>query len=241
MNVHLIPGEDGCNYAREHNCVAVVVDALRASATAAMLLDAGATEILVVQEVEDARKAKAADPDALLYGERGGMPPEGFDYGNSPLEASHAAGSRVILTTTTGALRVNQAWGAAAIYMGSTVNATAIGHVAVTHGCDVVVIPAGLADDPEFDAQEDWAAAAIVVEAMHSDIGQGAKEFAKMRYRLQAEGIEVLFSTSPHAQKLCDLGLEEDVAFCAKVDVTRAIPIATERLDSGIRIVAASH
>ncbi|GJM27119.1 MAG: putative 2-phosphosulfolactate phosphatase [Phycisphaerae bacterium] len=240
MRVHLIAGEAGCTFARENDCVAVVVDALRASATAAMLLHAGATEILVVQEVEDALAAKAADPDALLYGERGGVPPEGFDYGNSPREASHAAGARAILTTTTGALRVNQAWGAAAIYMGSTVNATAIGHAAVTHGRDVVVIPAGLAGELEFNAQEDWAAAAIVVEAMHSDIGEGAKAFAKMRYRLQAEGIEVLFSTSPHAQNLRDIGLEEDIAYCAKIDLTDAVPIATERSERGVRIVEAT-
>lgn len=236
MHVHLIPGEDGCVYAREHDCVAVVVDALRASATAAMLFDAGATEVLVVQEVDDARAAKAADPDALLFGERGGVPPDGFDYGNSPREASHAAGSRVILTTTTGALRVNQAWGAEAVYMGATVNAAAVALAAATHRCDVVIIPAGLAGDPDFNAQEDWTAAAVIMEATRLDIGGGAKQFANMRYRIQAEGIDILFNNAPHAQKLRDLGLGDDVGYCAQVDITDAVPKAIKRTEKGIRM-----
>jgi 2-phosphosulfolactate phosphatase len=236
MHVHLIAGEEGCAYARDNNCVAVVVDALRASATAAMLLDAGAKEILVVQEVAEARAAKVADPDALLYGERGGVPPEGFDFGNSPREVSHAAGSRAILTTTTGALRVNQAWGCRAVYMGTTINATAVAQTASAHECDVVVIPAGLAGNPDFDAQEDWTAAAVVMKEIRLDIGEGAKQFANMLYRIQAEGVDVLFNNAPHAQKLRDLNLDDDVAFCAQVDITDAVPNAIERTVHGIRM-----
>jgi len=236
MLVHLIPGEEGCVFAREHDCVAVVVDALRASATAAMLLDAGAAEILVVQEVAGALAAKAADPDALLYGERGGVPPEGFDFGNSPREVSHAAGSRAILTTTTGALRVNQAWGCKAVYMGTTINATAAARAAVAHDCDIVVIPAGLAGDPDFDAQEDVTAAAIVMKETRLDIGEGAKVFANMLYRVQAEGVDVLFRNAPHAQKLRDLGLDEDVVFCAQIDISGVVPKAIERTVHGIRM-----
>ena len=56
MPWHFIEGEAGCRYAVEHGCVAIVVDALRASATAAMLLDAGATRILAVREVAEARE-----------------------------------------------------------------------------------------------------------------------------------------------------------------------------------------
>ncbi len=241
MQVHLIPGEAGCVYARDNQCVVVVVDALRASATAAMLLDAGATEILVVREVDDALAAKAADSEALLYGERDGLPPEGFDSGNSPRETAQAAGARVILTTTTGALRVNQAWGATAIFMGTTINANAVSHAAVhaaaKHGCDVVIIPAGLANDPDFDAQEDWTAAAAVMDATGLDIGEGAKQFAKMRYRIQAEGIDVLFENAPNAKKLRDIGLGDDVEFCAQVDVTDAVPTATDQTEFGVRLI----
>ena len=106
MKWHIIEGEAGCDFAVANKCTAVIVDALRASATAAMLCDAGATSILAVREVEDARRAKIELPDALLYGERGGLPPDGFDYGNSPRETRPAKGRPVIFTTTTGAGRL---------------------------------------------------------------------------------------------------------------------------------------
>ena len=74
MNIHIIEGAPGCAFARENGAVAVIVDALRASATAAALLEAGAREILAVREVEEAFAARADWPDALLYGERGDVP-----------------------------------------------------------------------------------------------------------------------------------------------------------------------
>ena len=74
MHIHLIEGEAGCQFAVEHGCVAIVVDALRASATAAMLLHAGARQLLVVRTVEEAFAAKLELPGALLFGERGGVP-----------------------------------------------------------------------------------------------------------------------------------------------------------------------
>ncbi|MCP4640403.1 MAG: 2-phosphosulfolactate phosphatase, partial [bacterium] len=144
MKYHIIEGAAGCAYAVENHCVAVVVDALRASATGAMLLDAGATEIIAVRELAEAYAAKQAFPDALLFGERGGLPPEDFDAGNSPRTVSVAQGRRVVFTTTTGAGRLVESWGAEAIYMGSTVNAAAVAATAATHETDVVLIPAGL-------------------------------------------------------------------------------------------------
>ena len=148
MLIHIMEGEAGCSFSREHDAVAIVVDALRASATAAMLFDAGAEEILAVSEVEEAFAARKDWRDALLFGERGGLPPEGFDYGNSPVEAAYAKGRRVIFTTTTGAGRLVQAWGAAAVMLGTPMNAQAVVEAAVDaarqEDKDIVISPAGL-------------------------------------------------------------------------------------------------
>ncbi|MBN2307355.1 MAG: 2-phosphosulfolactate phosphatase [Candidatus Hydrogenedentes bacterium] len=232
---HLIEGEPGCAFATAHGCVAVVVDALRASATAAMLFEARATELIVVQEVKDARAAKAQHPDALLFGERGGLPPPGFDYGNSPRDAARAAGRPVVFTTTTGAGRLVACWGAPAVFMGTTVNASAVIEATSSFREDVVLIPAGLATDPTFDAQEDWAAAAAIAAAAGTPIGEGAAAFAHWRRRIQSEGLDRLFNTAPHAGKLRAVGLDEDIAFCAQMDLTRAVPRAVARNEFGVR------
>lgn len=236
MTWHLIEGEAGCAYAVRHGCVAVVVDALRASATAAMLLHHGATEVLTVADVADAHRAKESRPDALMFGERGGLPPEGFDYGNSPQEAHHAAGREVIFTTTTGAGRMVAAWGAEAVYMGTTVNADAVAKLAGAHGKDVVVIPAGLATDPTFDAQEDWVAAAHIASLSGADIGEGNEAFALWCERIEAEGVDRLFDTAPHADKLRAVQLDSDIGYCAKQDLTDAVPQAVARDTHGVLV-----
>lgn len=234
MRWHLIEGEEGCAYAVRHGCVAVVVDALRASATAAMLLDAGADAILAVREIEEAVAARREWPDALLFGERGGLPPEGFDGGNSPREAAVARGHRVIFTTTTGAGRLVAAADAPAAYMGTTVNALAVAEAVSVHGCDAVLIPAGLTGQPEWDAQEDWTAAVCIAMAAGGKIGEGAEACARWRGRIETEGIARLFETAPHAEKLRAVGLDADIAFCARVNITRAVPRMEARLGCGV-------
>ncbi len=62
VEVHLRSGEEGCGWAREQKAVAVVVDALRASATITCLLQQGAAEVLVVKEVDEAYAYREAYP-----------------------------------------------------------------------------------------------------------------------------------------------------------------------------------
>lgn len=237
MRWHVIEGEAGCRYAVEHRCTAIVVDALRASATATMLLHSGATEILAVREVEEAFEAKRAMPDALLFGERGGVPPEGFDFGNSPRDASAAQGRRVIFTTTTGAGRLVSCRGASALMMGCPLNAAAVARIAAHRGDDVVVIPAGLAGDPHFDAQEDWAGAvAIVMEASNPALGEGAAVVAEWQTRIRDEGLEALFARAPHAAKLRHVGMDLDIAYCAQLNTTPCVPLAIEHNEYGVRL-----
>lgn len=222
---HLIEGEPGCAYAHKHRCAAVIVDALRASATAAALLDAGATEILVVGEVENAHCARREFwKDALLFGERGGLPPEGFDYGNSPTEAHHARERRVIFTTSNGATRLIQATGAASIHFGTTTNAMAIVHLLANQPHDVVLIPAGKAGSPDYDAQEDWVAAAAIAMLADAPVGEGALIYRDTRQRIELDGVLNLFESAPHAEELRKAGLAGDIALCARMNTARSVP-----------------
>jgi len=236
MKWHIIEGEAGCRYAVEHRCTAVVVDALRASATAAMLLDAGATGILVVREVEEALQMKESMPDALLFGERGGLPPEGFDFGNSPRTVNAAKGRSIIFTTTTGAQRLVDCWGAAAVCMGTTVNAGAVIAFAMEQRNDVVLIPAGLSTDPAFDAQEDWVAAATIAMLAGAEVAEGAERYDFWRDRIKAEGVPALFDSAPHAERLREVGLQDDIAYCASIDLTSALPLAKGPQECGILV-----
>lgn len=94
--------------------VVIVIDVIRAFTTAAVALAAGAAEIMPVSGVEEARQCRARWPEALVMGEEGGLPPAGFDFGNSPsaLLGRDLGGRRLIQRTgagTQGLVRSRQA------------------------------------------------------------------------------------------------------------------------------------
>jgi len=64
---------------------AVVVDVIRATTTAVAFLEAGALELWLAPGHDAALALKAKG--FLVAGETGGLPPPGFDLGNSPKEA----------------------------------------------------------------------------------------------------------------------------------------------------------
>ena len=68
--------------------VVVIVDVLRAFSTAAYAFSRGAREIILLGGVEEALTLKLQIPNSKVMGEVGGLPPEGFDFGNSPTHIS---------------------------------------------------------------------------------------------------------------------------------------------------------
>jgi 2-phosphosulfolactate phosphatase len=66
--------------------VVVVIDVIRAFTNAAFVFHRGAKEIYPVSGVDEALQLKAKTPNTLACGEVGGIPPEGFDFGNSPTQ-----------------------------------------------------------------------------------------------------------------------------------------------------------
>lgn len=64
--------------------IVLLIDVLRAFSTAAYAFSRGAKEIRLVSGVQEALDLKATLPHAKAMGEVGGLPPEGFEFGNSP-------------------------------------------------------------------------------------------------------------------------------------------------------------
>jgi 2-phosphosulfolactate phosphatase len=81
----------------------VVIDVIRAFTNAAFAFSRGAKEIYPVSTVEEALQFKAQFPEALACGEVGGLPPEGFDFGNSPTQTSTLDLSGRVIVQRTGA------------------------------------------------------------------------------------------------------------------------------------------
>src|SRR5438093_13553874 len=96
----LLAGQ-GFDYTRS---VCIVVDVLRASSSIVTLLERGARPVIAAGSIEEARSLYQRLPGFILCGERGGFPPAGFDYGNSPAEFFRLDldGRSAILATSNG-------------------------------------------------------------------------------------------------------------------------------------------
>lgn len=83
--------------------VVILIDVLRAFSTAAYAFSRGAQEIILVSGVEEALALKSEIPNSKVMGEVGGLPPEGFDFGNSPTHISAEDLTGISLIQRTGA------------------------------------------------------------------------------------------------------------------------------------------
>lgn len=96
------------NYTTLETChtatgMVLVIDVLRAFSTAAYAFSRGAKEILLVSGVEEALALKTQIPNSKIMGEVGGLPPWGFDFGNSPTQIIEQELTGLTLIQRTGA------------------------------------------------------------------------------------------------------------------------------------------
>ena len=96
------------NYTTLETChtatgIVLVSDVLRAFSTAAYAFSRGAKEIRLVGEVEEALELKEKTSNSKAMGEVGGLPPEGFDFGNSPTRILEEDLTGITLIQRTGA------------------------------------------------------------------------------------------------------------------------------------------
>ena len=228
--VEVVCGSAGCAAAAEAGGVAVMIDALRASATISSLMAAGARKVWVATEVEQARAMKERLGNALLVGERDGFPPPGFDVGNSPRGVMDLDldGRDAVFTSTTGSARLGQLEGAALALVGTTVNAGLAARIAAERAGDAPVysISAGLRGSPG-GTEEDWIGAAVIAERLTEhgfdwlNGALGAEGYWPTP--LDAPNVRDGFFNGAHGRLLVDKGLSSDIEDCAALDWIDAV------------------
>ncbi|MCA9836735.1 MAG: 2-phosphosulfolactate phosphatase [Trueperaceae bacterium] len=104
----------------------VLIDVLRTSTVAPILFENGLERLHIATKLRLAREF-AKETDALLMGERDGLPPEGFNYGNSPSElASLNLSGHAVLVSENAPTVLPELEGAKHLLLGSLYNADAV-------------------------------------------------------------------------------------------------------------------
>jgi 2-phosphosulfolactate phosphatase len=202
----------------------VVFDVLRATTSLIAALAAGVQEIRVFPDLEYARRAAQhhAGP-RILCGEERCLPPPGFDLGNSPGAFNREAhrGTVAFMSTTNGTRAIIAARGAAAVFVGALVNASAVARALLETGLDVTLLCAGTNGHV---AMEDLLGAGAVLDAMAqagpSRVRPSGDEahIARRLFRSARSDLRAALAESQGGRNVIDAGLPQDIDFTARLD-----------------------
>lgn len=219
--------------------VCIVVDVVRSTSTLPVMMSRRPAQVIITSTVQKAVKyASQQTSHPLLCGERGGKPPEGFDFGNSPREFVDAdlAGKNVIFTSSNGARAIADVNLAPHVLLGSFINASAIVEAALIKAyrdhLDVLIVCAGR--EEKFAIDDAHCAGFLVslllgrIPAEHKFVldegGQAALAihdyFRDPRKLLEGSGA---------GKAIMEIGLGEDIPFLLQKDLLDTVPTLIHR------------
>lgn len=215
----------------------VVIDVLRASTVMVHALAGGAYEIIPCLEVEEARGVAASLPpgQAILGGERGGLPIEGFDLGNSPREytSDKVAGKTLVFTTTNGTRALQRCRQAQRVLIGAFVNVSAVAE-ALSGEDSVHLLCAGTRGEI---TREDVLYAGLLGERLSAAVGEPAEINDQLLMARECFGASLAAAKGDLVAQLCRelrqtqggrnllaIGLDRDIDDAAQIDRFAIVP-----------------
>jgi 2-phosphosulfolactate phosphatase len=217
--------------------VCVAIDVLRATTTLAVLFARGCRGVWLAADVDAAREIGQAT-GRLICGEQGGLPPPGFDHGNSPVEFSRLdlTGREVVFATSNGTGTLRACAAGRHAFAGAFVNLTATVQTALRslealgdQAGRLLIACAGT--HGRFGIEDAACAGLMVHRVLRDDPGAELDDAAESVRRLfESYGNPVdAVQAAHHAHGLHALGLGDDVLFCAQLDVTGVVPELHDR------------
>ena len=211
----------------------LVIDVLRATTVITRWFELGGTELYPVQSPDEARRLvlelKERGSSPLLMGEVNGIPPEGFDLGNSPLELNyeliqeHYCG---VMSTTNGTIALNEAASSGSpVIAASFRNVSACLDHALKIGNRIGLLCSGRKKRPSW---EDTLCAGAVVESLMSGgetLLTDSARIALTAWRNRENSLLSCVEKSNHAEYLKHIGYGRDIIFACEVDASTVVPI----------------
>lgn len=227
--LHVVAHKDDLDSSRLESKVVVVFDVLFATTTITKVLAEGASEVVPMLDAAAARNRAREREDGtfVLAGEKRARTLEGFGP-FAPLALSRGAvrGKQIIYVTTNGTGALRQSEKAEHVYAGCLSNGAAMAtQLCQRHGSsDVIALCAGSVGGFNL---EDFVGAGHLLHQLHlragahwslTDSGLAALELCRRGSPLEyLRGCRV-------GRLVCELGLEEELVYSAKLDTLNVIP-----------------
>jgi 2-phosphosulfolactate phosphatase len=209
--------------------VVVLIDALRSCTAAPLLFDRGLETLFMTPSVRTARTAAASTGHRLL-GDRGGVPPEGFNHSNSPADLLRLDFSdrTAILVSDNAPAVLGKVDAASEILLGSLYNASAAARLAVelatASGSTIRLVCCGFENQEDLD--DTLAAGFLTAEILRFAPGvvlEGAAKFSLSLLQAFPDPVEA-FWHSIAGRYLRKLERADDLAVAARVSSSGQVP-----------------
>lgn len=217
---------------------AIAIDVLRATSTMAAAFHVGAESIHVFSDLEELRTRSQSYPadKRLLAGERGGAKVEGFDLGNSPLDHTkeRSGGRHLFMSTTNGTRCLYRIQQAPVVITAALTTRQAVVDFLLERDPAIVWL-VGSGWQGAYSLEDTVCAGAIVHQfsrqqgiALKDLVGNDSTIAAVSLYEQWQSSLLELMHYASHGQRLLRLHQEEDLKYCAQLDVLDLVPIQTE-------------
>jgi len=211
----------------------LVIDILRATTVMTRWFELGGTELYPVKSPDEARRLvldlKELGLSPLLMGEVNGIPPEGFDLGNSPTELNygliqeHSCG---VMSTTNGTVALNEAFSAGSpVIAVSFRNLSACLDRALKIGNRIGILCSGRKKRPSW---EDTLCAGALLEKLKAHgkiLMSDSAKIALTVWQSKTENLLSCVEKSEHADYLKHIGYGRDIIFSCELDASTVVPM----------------
>ena len=223
----------------------LVVDVLRATSVITRWFEIGGAELFPVKSTDEARELtrtfKNSARNPILMGEVNGIPPEGFDLGNSPSDLNPSnvkSHDCAVMSTTNGTVALNEAASTGSPVIAASLRnySAALDH-ALTFGSKIGIMCSGRKRSPSWD---DTLCAGAIIKRLQELLAQKnlddpehtrkifMSDSAKISLLVWESGESNLLTCikrSEHAIYLERIGYANDLEFCCQLDAATVVPM----------------
>ncbi|HKK43510.1 MAG TPA: 2-phosphosulfolactate phosphatase [Bacteroidales bacterium] len=205
--------------------IVVIIDVLRASSAICTAFANGASSIIPVAEIEEAREYKKKG--YLVAAERDGFVLDFADFGNSPFnfKMEKVEGKTIVYSTTNGTGIINMASSAYLTVVGSFLNLGAVAEFLKEKNRDVLLFCAGWKN--KFNIEDTICAGAIAEKLMDSGLYYTICDStlaALDLWSLAKDDLPAYIEKVAQRTRLRDKGLDDCISFCISGDFTGKVP-----------------
>ncbi|MCI8650570.1 MAG: 2-phosphosulfolactate phosphatase [Anaerotruncus sp.] len=227
---------------KSHNPICILIDAVRASCTIATFFDKGAQEIVLIEEEGAYIQAhpEALSPSCCICAEKLDGSRADLAEVSPSLHELHQhdsfTGRKVLFRTTNGSIGVRalSTQGLEKILIGSMLNCDAVAKAAVDmaleNGMNICTVCAGREHGQIYCIDDTYCAGALIqsIKKYADSIGCAVdlQDSAKIAHSLVENyaSAEAAYQSSASGEIMRRLHMEQDLALCARENVTKVVP-----------------